>query len=204
MGPKKSPFQDALQPLWEKIWNLEGAIGDVHPKFAQRTVKRMEELAELTKNHANEVLRIANDQRVALGTVVHESKQCHANLEETTSRCQKSLEDATARHSKEAHELRYELFGLKQVITQRSTEYGDERDKSMAALKTLKDDLEALKVNVEALKVLIFVRCGSPGTLGFFKPPLLVSGCFRCFCVLFVGLHFLRNRLVFVYVPFAW
>ena len=161
MGPKRNnPFQDALQPLWEKIWNLEGAIGDLHPEYSQRTVTRMEELADLTKNHANDVLRIANDQKVALGKVVHESKQCHAMLEETTSRCQKSLEEATARHYKEAHELRYELYGLKQFIGQQSTEYCDEREKSLGALKALKDDLEALKVNVEALKVDIEAQRG--------------------------------------------
>ena len=164
MGPKKTPLHDALQPLWDKIWNLEGAIGDVHPQYAKRTVKRMEELAELTRQHANDVLRIANQQKVALSTTVHESKQCQVSLEETASKCQASLEEATNRHYKEAHELRFELYGLKMLIGEQSNQYRQERQQnldaicearqqSMAAMQGQRVDFDALKVDFESVKV---------------------------------------------------
>ena len=118
-GTPSSPFQ----AIHERLDLLEGAIGDVHPDYALRAVRRMEELAKTTQEQANSVLEIVNNQRVALGTVVHQAGQVQDELDKACTR----LQGASDRHQQEAQDLRVELGKLREEILQQAEHVQNER-----------------------------------------------------------------------------
>ena len=113
----RTGLQEVLRPIWDKLRNLEGALADVHPEYAERTVMRCKELCDLTHGYATEVIEITNKQKVALGTVVYKAEKAQENLDQAICR----LSEASNRHHFEAGELRAELGVLKEHISQQAS-----------------------------------------------------------------------------------
>ena len=137
----RTALQEVLRPIWDKLRNLEGALADVHPEYAQRTVMRCKELCDLTRGYANEVIEITDKQKVALGTVVYKAGKAQENLDQAICR----LSEASNRHQVEAGELRAELGVLKEHISQQASLMQSERTHCEQALQSMKAELETMK-----------------------------------------------------------
>ena len=134
-GKGASALQGLLLPIHQRLDALDAAIRDVHPDYRARVLDRMVEIEECCRNHANKVFEIANNQKVALGTVVHKATQAQTQVEFAIER----LASATSRHQEEAKALRSELGALKELVDEQSKRLEEERLQCESALDSFKE-----------------------------------------------------------------
>ena len=134
-GRGASALQGLLLPIHQRLDALDAAIRDVHPDYSTRVLDRMVEIEECCRNHANKVFEVANNQKVALGTVVHKATQAQAQVELAIER----MASATSRHQEEAKSLRSELGALRELVDEQSKRLEEERLQCESALERFKE-----------------------------------------------------------------
>ena len=134
----ESPLQRALAPILARLDTLEGLVSDIIPDNAERTVDRCAELEATCRQHFNNVMGIAHNQRVALSQAAREAQ-------ERCDKALKSLAEATLRHTTEATAMRAELGELKGMLEQSAQGLEDTR-------ASLQRDLDAALLYAESLQ----------------------------------------------------
>ena len=88
---------------------LDAGLRDVHPDHSRRILDRMAELEQTCRSHVNEVLKVVDNQRQALQTMVTRAERRGDVI------CDR-LHEAGERHQADAKVLRQEIGQLKEAI----------------------------------------------------------------------------------------
>ena len=140
-GKANGGLQAVLRPIWDRLRILEGALGDVHPEYAERAVTRCENLVAQAAGHVNETLRLVKDQKVGLGVVMNEAHNIKIDIQNTCT----SLHQASVRHKKDAQDLRSELGELKEHITEQARLVEYERKQCELSMQSMKLSMQSLQ-----------------------------------------------------------